>query len=72
MAMISREHEPDCVFVCVCVLPSAHSHDFIGEFTTSYRELSRGQNQFNVYEVRPRRAAFNSVVTELAESEVII
>uniref|UniRef100_H2L6L4 Copine family member 9 n=1 Tax=Oryzias latipes TaxID=8090 RepID=H2L6L4_ORYLA len=26
-------------------------HDFIGEFTTSYRELSRGQNQFNVYEV---------------------
>ncbi|XP_062248783.1 copine-9-like [Platichthys flesus] len=27
------------------------SHDFIGEFTTSYRELSRGQNQFNVYEV---------------------
>uniref|UniRef100_A0A8D3EEI6 Copine family member IX n=1 Tax=Scophthalmus maximus TaxID=52904 RepID=A0A8D3EEI6_SCOMX len=28
------------------------SHDFIGEFTTSYRELSRGQNQFNVYEVR--------------------
>uniref|UniRef100_A0A8C5ADI4 Copine family member IX n=1 Tax=Gadus morhua TaxID=8049 RepID=A0A8C5ADI4_GADMO len=30
------------------------SHDFIGEFTTSYRELSRGQNQFNVYEVRER------------------
>uniref|UniRef100_A0A3B3VKK9 Copine family member 9 n=1 Tax=Poecilia latipinna TaxID=48699 RepID=A0A3B3VKK9_9TELE len=28
------------------------SHDFIGEFTTSYRELSRGQNQFNVYEVK--------------------
>uniref|UniRef100_A0A8C4TH96 Copine family member 9 n=1 Tax=Erpetoichthys calabaricus TaxID=27687 RepID=A0A8C4TH96_ERPCA len=28
------------------------SHDFIGEFTTSYRELSRGQSQFNVYEVR--------------------
>ncbi|XP_043932344.1 copine-9 [Protopterus annectens] len=27
------------------------NHDFIGEFTTSYRELSRGQNQFNVYEV---------------------
>lgn len=61
-----------CVCVCVCVLPSAHSHDFIGEFTTSYRELSRGQNQFNVYEVRPRRAAFNSVATELAESEVIL
>lgn len=34
--------------------PSPHSHDFIGEFTTSYRELARGQSQFNVYEVRPR------------------
>lgn len=28
------------------------SHDFIGEFTTSYRELSKAQNQFTVYEVR--------------------
>ncbi|XP_068774606.1 copine-5 [Struthio camelus] len=27
------------------------SHDFIGEFTTSYRELARGQSRFNVYEV---------------------
>uniref|UniRef100_A0A674CS27 Copine Va n=1 Tax=Salmo trutta TaxID=8032 RepID=A0A674CS27_SALTR len=27
------------------------SHDFIGEFTTSFRDLSRGQSQFNVYEV---------------------
>uniref|UniRef100_A0A673IFI8 Copine-8-like n=1 Tax=Sinocyclocheilus rhinocerous TaxID=307959 RepID=A0A673IFI8_9TELE len=27
------------------------SHDFIGEFSTSYRELSRGQSQFNMYEV---------------------
>ncbi|XP_062921565.1 copine-5-like isoform X3 [Mobula hypostoma] len=27
------------------------SHDFIGEFTTSFRELARGQSQFNVYEV---------------------
>ncbi|XP_077565868.1 copine-8 isoform X1 [Stigmatopora nigra] len=27
------------------------SHDIIGEFSTSYRELSRGQSQFNVYEV---------------------
>ncbi|CAL8251641.1 unnamed protein product, partial [Arctogadus glacialis] len=27
------------------------SHDFIGEFTTSYKELCRGQNQHNVYEV---------------------
>uniref|UniRef100_A0A8C3RBQ7 Copine 5 n=1 Tax=Cyanoderma ruficeps TaxID=181631 RepID=A0A8C3RBQ7_9PASS len=26
-------------------------HDFIGEFTTSYRELARGQSHFNVYEV---------------------
>ncbi|KAM6289043.1 copine-5-like, partial [Aegotheles albertisi] len=33
------------------------SHDFIGEFTTSYRELARGQSHFNIYEVRgdPRR-----------------
>ncbi|XP_037981202.1 copine-5-like isoform X6 [Motacilla alba alba] len=32
------------------------SHDFIGEFTTSYRELSRGQSHFNVYEVvNPRK-----------------
>lgn len=35
--------------ILFCFLPS--SHDFIGEFTTSYRELSRGQSQFNVYEV---------------------
>lgn len=27
------------------------SHDFIGDFSTSYRELSIGQSQFNVYEV---------------------
>ncbi|XP_054911376.1 copine-8 isoform X3 [Poeciliopsis prolifica] len=26
------------------------SHDYIGEFMTSYRELSVGQSQFNVYE----------------------
>ncbi|NXO97021.1 CPNE5 protein, partial [Certhia brachydactyla] len=32
------------------------SHDFIGEFTTSYRELARGQSPFNVYEVvNPRK-----------------
>ncbi|XP_075470090.1 copine-5 isoform X2 [Ascaphus truei] len=32
------------------------SHDFIGEFTTSYRELSKGQGQLNVYEViNPRK-----------------
>uniref|UniRef100_A0AAQ5ZUW1 C2 domain-containing protein n=1 Tax=Amphiprion ocellaris TaxID=80972 RepID=A0AAQ5ZUW1_AMPOC len=34
------------------VMHTNRDHDFIGEFTTSYRELSRGQNQFNVYEVR--------------------
>ncbi|XP_060540142.1 copine-8 isoform X1 [Pantherophis guttatus] len=34
------------------------SHDFIGQFTTSYRELSRGQSQFNVYEViNPKKKA---------------
>ncbi|KAM4711731.1 copine-8 isoform 2-T2 [Anableps anableps] len=27
------------------------SHDYIGEFSTSYRELSIGQSHFNVYEV---------------------
>uniref|UniRef100_A0A3B3WDA8 C2 domain-containing protein n=1 Tax=Poecilia mexicana TaxID=48701 RepID=A0A3B3WDA8_9TELE len=27
------------------------SHDFIGEFTTSYKELCRGQSQLNLYEV---------------------
>uniref|UniRef100_UPI00295406B3 copine-5-like n=1 Tax=Panthera onca TaxID=9690 RepID=UPI00295406B3 len=31
--------------------PFPCSHDFIGEFTTSYRELARGQSQFNIYEV---------------------
>uniref|UniRef100_A0A8C2ICJ5 Copine 8 n=1 Tax=Cyprinus carpio TaxID=7962 RepID=A0A8C2ICJ5_CYPCA len=38
------------------------SHDFIGEFSTSYRELSRGQSQFNVYEV----ILFSSFVTLLS------
>uniref|UniRef100_A0A9J7YF84 Copine 8 n=2 Tax=Cyprinus carpio TaxID=7962 RepID=A0A9J7YF84_CYPCA len=37
-------------------------HDFIGEFSTSYRELSRGQSQFNVYEV----ILFYSFVTLLS------
>lgn len=32
-----------------CLLST--SHDFIGEFTTSFKELCRGQNQLNVYEV---------------------
>ncbi|XP_031810557.1 copine-9 isoform X9 [Sarcophilus harrisii] len=32
------------------------SHDFIGEFTTSYRELTKAQSQFTVYEVlNPRK-----------------
>ncbi len=35
------------------------SHDFIGEFTTSYRELSRGQSQFNVYEVKYKNSKEN-------------
>lgn len=29
----------------------ARSHDFIGEFSTSYREMSRSQSQFHIYEV---------------------
>lgn len=41
-----------CSCLLFCVGAVCCSHDFIGEFTTSYRELSRGQNQFNVYEVR--------------------
>lgn len=28
-----------------------NSHDFIGEFTTSYKELCRGQSQLNMHEV---------------------
>lgn len=36
------------------------SHDFIGEFTTSYRELARGQSQFNIYEVRLSRGGVSS------------
>lgn len=35
-----------CFFAFIC-----RSHDFIGDYTTSYRELARGQSQFNVYEV---------------------
>uniref|UniRef100_A0A8C7UE99 Copine family member 9 n=1 Tax=Oncorhynchus mykiss TaxID=8022 RepID=A0A8C7UE99_ONCMY len=36
------------------------SHDFIGEFTTSYREFSRGQSQFNVYEVKKEKRTGNT------------
>ncbi|XP_075773385.1 copine-9-like, partial [Pelodiscus sinensis] len=41
------------VKVDVCDWDRDGSHDFIGEFATSYRELSRAQSQFTVYEVRP-------------------
>lgn len=37
--------------LAVPTLRSSCSHDFIGEFATSYRELSRAQSQFTVYEV---------------------
>lgn len=43
-----------CRFHCFTdtfVMCLFYSHDYIGEFTTCYRELSRGQSQFNVYEV---------------------
>lgn len=40
---------PGCL--AVPTLCSSRSHDFIGEFATSYRELSRAQSQFTVYEV---------------------
>uniref|UniRef100_A0A8D1IGX0 Copine-5 n=1 Tax=Sus scrofa TaxID=9823 RepID=A0A8D1IGX0_PIG len=41
------------------------SHDFIGEFTTSYRELARGQSQFNIYEVTLLSFAVESECTFL-------
>uniref|UniRef100_A0A3Q2DD77 Copine Vb n=1 Tax=Cyprinodon variegatus TaxID=28743 RepID=A0A3Q2DD77_CYPVA len=44
------------------------SHDFIGDFTTSYRELARGQSQFNVYEVSNLQVLFHSPVTLLSFS----
>uniref|UniRef100_A0A8C9YXJ4 Copine Vb n=1 Tax=Sander lucioperca TaxID=283035 RepID=A0A8C9YXJ4_SANLU len=42
-------------------------HDFIGDFTTSYRELARGQSQFNVYEVS-LHSSNNTSVTLLSFS----
>uniref|UniRef100_A0A3Q2R0A6 Copine VIII n=1 Tax=Fundulus heteroclitus TaxID=8078 RepID=A0A3Q2R0A6_FUNHE len=36
------------LIVCVFFI---YSHDFIGEFSTSYREMCRSQSQFHVYEV---------------------
>lgn len=41
------------------------SHDFIGEFTTSYRELARGQSQFNVYEVSSFTNASNHLIIKM-------
>lgn len=47
------------------LLASLCSHDFIGEFSTSYRELSRGQSQFNVYEVSLRGCVYLCVSLHL-------
>lgn len=50
--MVSHFIPNICLVICTWYLfcfPC--SHDFIGDFTTSYRELARGQSQFNVYEV---------------------
>ncbi|XP_031411446.1 copine-9 isoform X3 [Meleagris gallopavo] len=46
------------------------SHDFIGEFATSYRELSRAQSQFTVYEVGqgPQWGSFGVVGSPAAGS----
>uniref|UniRef100_A0A3P8TY80 Copine Va n=1 Tax=Amphiprion percula TaxID=161767 RepID=A0A3P8TY80_AMPPE len=41
------------------------SHDFIGEFTTSYKELCRGQSQLNVYEVSLLSFVFASLTLTL-------
>uniref|UniRef100_A0A8C7XZD4 Copine Vb n=1 Tax=Oryzias sinensis TaxID=183150 RepID=A0A8C7XZD4_9TELE len=45
------------------------SHDFIGDFTTSYRELARGQSQFNVYEVRHFSSISVTLLSFSVESE---
>uniref|UniRef100_A0AAR2K9Q6 C2 domain-containing protein n=1 Tax=Pygocentrus nattereri TaxID=42514 RepID=A0AAR2K9Q6_PYGNA len=45
------------------------SHDFIGEFTTSYRELARGQSQFNVYEVSCLQTPQVTLLSFSVESE---
>uniref|UniRef100_A0A7N6FF17 C2 domain-containing protein n=1 Tax=Anabas testudineus TaxID=64144 RepID=A0A7N6FF17_ANATE len=46
------------------------SHDFIGEFSTSYRELSRGQSQFNVYEVSLHVCIWVTLLSFLVDIEV--
>uniref|UniRef100_A0A3B5MM63 Copine Vb n=1 Tax=Xiphophorus couchianus TaxID=32473 RepID=A0A3B5MM63_9TELE len=45
------------------------SHDFIGDFTTSYRELARGQSQFNVYEVSHLAVPTVTLLSFSVESE---
>uniref|UniRef100_A0A8C8VMK1 Copine 5 n=1 Tax=Pelusios castaneus TaxID=367368 RepID=A0A8C8VMK1_9SAUR len=54
------------------------SHDFIGEFTTSYRELARGQSQFNVYEVvnpkkkmKKKKYVNSGTVTDLTNTRTL-
>lgn len=42
---------PNKLFVMLFFHLFFTSHDFIGEFTTSFKELCRGENQLNVYEV---------------------
>uniref|UniRef100_A0A3B5MKU2 Uncharacterized protein n=1 Tax=Xiphophorus couchianus TaxID=32473 RepID=A0A3B5MKU2_9TELE len=44
-ALCNGDYDSLLFFICPC------SHDYIGEFSTSYRELSIGQSQFNIYEV---------------------
>lgn len=44
------------------ILFFSSSHDFIGEFTTSYKELCRGQSQLNIYEVRGDKTV-NTLIT---------
>lgn len=57
----------------LCIFFSLNfSHDFIGEFTTSYRELSRGQSQFNVYEVRGVLLLFSSEMSKIMPLKYIL
>uniref|UniRef100_A0A3B4WI29 Copine Va n=1 Tax=Seriola lalandi dorsalis TaxID=1841481 RepID=A0A3B4WI29_SERLL len=41
------------------------SHDFIGEFTTSYKELCRGQSQLNVYEASREKEKLIKLQTQI-------
>lgn len=62
---ISSHEVTSCpvIYTCFSTFVPSRSHDFIGDFTTSYRELARGQSQFNVYEVSNFTAQFNNVFT---------